>query len=65
MVAKGIQFLVDTKGEKSAVVIDLRQHRGLWEDIYDVMVARARRGEPRLSWSDVRIKSGKTVRKRA
>ena len=65
MVAKGIQFLVDTKGEKSAVMIDLRRHRGMWEDICDVIVARARRREPRISWSDVRIKSGKTVRKRA
>jgi hypothetical protein len=65
MVAKGIQFLVDTKGEKSAVVIDLRRHRALWEDIYDVIVSQSRQAEPRISWTDVRAKAGKPVRKRA
>ncbi len=65
MVAKGIQFLVDTKGEKSAVVIDLRRHRALWEDIYDVIVSQSRQAEPRISWADVRAKAGKPVRKRA
>ena len=49
MVAKGIQFLVDTKGEKSAVVIDLPRHRALWEDIYDVIVSQSRQAEPRIS----------------
>ena len=65
MVAKGIQFLVNAKGEKSAVVIDLRRHGALWEDIYDLIVARMRKAEPRLSWEEVRVKSSEPVRKRA
>jgi hypothetical protein len=27
---KGVQFVVDERGEKTAVVIDLRKHRRLW-----------------------------------
>ena len=46
---KGVQFVVDDQGEKTAVVIDLRKHRGLWEDFYDRAVAKAREAEPRES----------------
>ena len=65
MAAKGIQFLVDAKGIKSAVVIDLRRHRRVWEDFYDLLITQSRQGEPRLSWDKVRARAGKTVRKRA
>jgi hypothetical protein len=65
MVAKGIQFLVDERGDRSAVVIDLRKHRRVWEDFYDVLVARSRAREPRLSWKSVRIGAAKPRRKRA
>ena len=65
MAAKGIQFLVDAKGIKSAVVIDLRRHRRVWEDFYDLLITQSRQGEPRLSWDKVRARADKTVRKRA
>jgi hypothetical protein len=32
---QGIQFLVDSQGRKTAVVLDLEEHGELWEDIYD------------------------------
>ena len=31
----GIQYIVDTKGRKIAVQIDLRKHKALWEDLQD------------------------------
>ncbi|MDY6912073.1 MAG: hypothetical protein SVM79_06960 [Chloroflexota bacterium] len=31
---KGIQFVMDETGEKTAVMIDLKQHGELWEDFY-------------------------------
>ena len=31
---KGIQFLVDERGKKTAVVIDLRKNAELWEDFH-------------------------------
>jgi len=40
---KGVQFVVDEKGQKTAVVIDLRRHAGVWEDFVDMAVAKSRR----------------------
>jgi PHD/YefM family antitoxin component YafN of YafNO toxin-antitoxin module len=51
---KGIQFLVDEKGEKSAVLIDLKRYSELWEDFYDQAIARSRQREPRESLESVR-----------
>jgi hypothetical protein len=50
---KGVQFVVDEKGQKTGVVIDLREYKELWEDFYDAAVARARRREPRESLAAV------------
>ena len=30
----GIQFITDEAGQKTAVVIDLKKHKALWEDMY-------------------------------
>ena len=51
---EGIQFLVDDRGEKTAVVIDLRKYGDLWEDFYDSLVARLRADEPRESLESVK-----------
>jgi len=51
---KGVQFLIDEKGEKSAVLIDLKRHSELWEDFYDRAIARNREGEPRESLESVK-----------
>ena len=50
----GIDFLVDALGRRKSVVIDLRRHRALWEDIYDAYLAGKRRNEPRESVAKVR-----------
>ena len=58
----GIQFITDSKGRKTAAVIDLKKHRALWEDIQDVLVSRARRQEKRIPLERVKsalIASGK------
>ena len=51
---RGVQFLVDDDGEKTAVLIDLKKNAELWEDFYDVAVARSRAKEPRESLESVR-----------
>jgi hypothetical protein len=51
---RGVTFLFDEHGEKTAVMIDLRQGRGLWGDILDVATARSREGEPAECWTTVR-----------
>jgi hypothetical protein len=61
----GIHYLTDEKGRKLAVQIDLTKHRGLWEDIQDVLVSRSRRHEKRIPLDKVKvglIKSGKLSR---
>jgi hypothetical protein len=50
---KGIQFLVDEKGEKTAVLIDLKKNRQLWEDFFDRALLEQRKTEPRLSLAEV------------
>ena len=51
---RGVQFLVDDGGRRTAVLIDLKKNARLWEDFYDVALARSRAGEPRESLDAVR-----------
>jgi hypothetical protein len=51
---KGIQFVTNDKGEKTAVLIDLKRHRNLWEDFYDSLLAAQRANEPRESLEAVK-----------
>jgi hypothetical protein len=51
---KGIQFVVDEKGERQAVLIDLAEWGELWEDFYDVLVARSRQEEEEVSWQELK-----------
>lgn len=51
---KGIRFVSDEKGQKVAVLIDLRKHGQLWEDFYDSLLARERANEPRESLAEVK-----------
>jgi len=51
---RGVQFLVDDDGEKTAVLIDLKKNAQLWEDFYDVAVAKSRSNERRESLESVR-----------
>jgi hypothetical protein len=50
----GIEFLIDRLGRKKAVLIDLKKHKVLWEDLYDAYVAHRRRREPRESLASVK-----------
>ena len=58
----GIQFITDETGQKTAVVIDLKKHKALWEDLQDVHVSRSRLHEKRIPLAAVKadlIKRGK------
>jgi hypothetical protein len=50
----GIQFMTDSRGQKTAVVLDLRRHRKLWEDFFDTATAESRAREPRESLDSVK-----------
>ncbi len=59
---KGVQFLVDENGEKTAVQIDLKEWGEFWEDIYDVLVSISRMGESRVKWEDLKAEMDSTVK---
>ena len=50
----GIQYVTDEKGRRVAVLIDLKMHRDLWEDIEDLLVSRSRRREKRIPLEKVK-----------
>jgi hypothetical protein len=59
---KGIYFLVNERGEKTAVQIDLKKYGDLWEDFFDALIAQERADEPRETLAQVRqllIEQGK------
>ncbi len=51
---RGVQFVMDDTGHKTAVLIDLKEWGNLWEDIYDVLVSGVRKGEPTVSWEELK-----------
>jgi len=51
---EGIQFVTNDRGQKVAVMIDLRKYHEVWEDFYDGLIARLRAGEPRETLESVK-----------
>ncbi|MGH7324464.1 MAG: hypothetical protein ACREJ9_07435 [Candidatus Rokuibacteriota bacterium] len=51
---KGVQFVIDNSGRKTAVQIDLKKQGRLWEDFYDRALAKQRASEPRESLESVK-----------
>jgi hypothetical protein len=51
---KGIQYLVDESGNKTAVQLDLTLYGEIWEDIYDSLIAENRKDEPRETLDEVK-----------
>jgi hypothetical protein len=52
----GISFVTDEQGRKKAVMIDLKKHGRLWEDVYDAWVCESRKKEPRESLESVKVR---------
>ena len=50
----GVQFVVDDRGRKTAVVFDLRKSRLIWEDFHDRLIDESRASEPRETISLVK-----------
>ena len=51
---KGVQYLVDSSGERTAVVISLEEWGEIWEDFYDVLVSESRKDEPTVAWETLK-----------
>lgn len=53
---KGVEYVVDEKGKKKAVLLDLKMHGELWEDFCDVLKVKERENETRESLASVKRK---------
>ncbi len=61
---EGITYTVDAKGKRTGVIIDLKKHGELWEDIYDNLLAEQRKNEPRESLASVQKKFSNKLKKK-
>lgn len=61
----GIQFVTDEKGRKTAVLIDLKKHKAIWEDFWDGFVSESRLKEKSRPYAEYRANRLKRVRSRA
>ncbi|MGH2347006.1 MAG: hypothetical protein ACRDG4_17405 [Chloroflexota bacterium] len=52
----GIQFVTDEEGRGTAVLIDLKKHKRVWEDFYDGLIAEERRQEKDVPYEEYRIR---------
>ena len=50
---RGIQYVTDDSGRRTAVLISLEEWGDAWEDIQDILVLEARRDEPTVSLDEV------------
>jgi len=51
---KGIQFVTDETGKRTAVLISLEEWGEVWEDIYDALVSESRKDEPTVPWEELK-----------
>jgi len=58
---KGVQYLVDGSGERTAVVISLEEWGEVWEDFYDVLVSESRKDEPTVAWETLKAEMASEV----
>lgn len=57
----GIQFVTDEQGRKTAVLIDLKKHKQVWEDFYEGLIAEERRQEKDIPYEEYRTRRLKSI----
>ena len=53
---EGARFIVNAQGKKAEVLISLKKHGALWQDVYDQLLAEKRKQEPRETLASVRAR---------
>ena len=56
---KGVRYITDSKNRRKSVVIDLKtieKYDENIEDLFDVIMAEARKDEPSVTWDSVKNK---------
>jgi len=60
----GIQFVTDDKGRKVGVLIDLKKHAAVGEDVWDGLVSESRRKEKGVPYEQYGATRLKRIRPR-
>lgn len=50
------QYVVDEKGQKTAVIIPVEEYEELLEDIHDLAIIAERRDEPTMTFEELKKK---------
>ena len=58
----GIQYVIDAKGRRVAVQIDLKKHGALWQDFLDGLVSESRRNEQGMPYEEYRAQRLKRMK---
>ena len=61
---RGVQYLTDARGRRTAVLIDLRRHKALWEDFWDGLVSESRLEEKSVPYRAYRAARSRSKAKR-
>lgn len=54
-----VQYIVDEKGDRTAVVLPIHEYEELLEDLHDLAVIAERREEPTIPFDELKRKLGK------
>jgi hypothetical protein len=58
----GIHIVVDEKGRKVAVLIDLKKHGAIWEGFWDGLISESRRKEEGVPYEQYRAKRNRAIK---
>jgi len=48
------QYIVDEKGQRTAVILPIEEYVGLLEDLHDLAIIAERRNEPTISFEELK-----------
>ena len=49
-----VQYLVNEKGKKTAVVLPIKEYEALQEDLHDLAIIAERKDEPTISFDELK-----------
>jgi hypothetical protein len=56
MITEDVQYVVDEKGDRTAVIVPIGEYEELIEDLHDLAIIAERREEPTVSFDELRKK---------
>jgi hypothetical protein len=56
MTTEDVQYVVDEKGDRTAIIVPIGEYEELIEDLHDLAIIAERREEPTVSFDELRKK---------